>query len=350
MKSRFEHLLVALVFALLAAGLTLAFAEAKSSPPVIAQDQTPVPGTPAPEVMPTQNITYDNCVSCHQDMQDSWIHGPHGQAFSDPVFTASWNTQGQPGACLVCHTTGYDPTTGKSNAQSVSCEACHSPIPANHPKDNMPIDSSPDLCGKCHSDPRFSTTNWKLSAHYQREMTCTVCHDPHTAGMKSVQGAVNTIDASDLCENCHKDAMKNFPASKHAEAGVTCVNCHLGFNVGNSTDASNVDFATAHKAPDHSFMPTLDTCNKCHANQMHAPGESVAAAAIRAEEVGGTPTPEPTAVVTPVPPITDQPTPVSPIGFAGMAGLIGLAGGMVLAPWLERLYRQILKESKHGSN
>jgi hypothetical protein len=136
--------------------------------------------------------------------------------------------------------------------------------------------------------------------------------------------------------------MKNFPTSKHAEAGVTCVNCHLGFNVGGQS-TNNMDFATAHKAPDHSFLPSLDTCNKCHANQMHAPGEAMAAAAIKIEETGGTPTPEPSPVVSPIPPVSSEPSPVSPVGFATMASVLGLAVGMVLAPWLERAYRHLSK-------
>jgi len=172
-----------------------------------------------------------------------------------------------------------------------------------------------------------------------------MCHDPHTAGMKTVAGVPNTQDASALCANCHKTAMKNFPTSKHAEAGVTCVNCHLGFNVGTS-NVSATDYISAHKAPDHSFMPTLGTCTTCHANQMHAPGVAIAAAAIQAEVAGGTPTPQPAPTATAIPPLTNQPAPVGPLGFAGLAGLLGLAGGMVLSPWLERLYRRL--SSKDG--
>jgi len=340
-KTRFLHFLFALAVAVLLAGATLVAAQAQTEePPVTA---TPAPAAPAPAT----NMTYDTCTNCHTDVYNTWKTGPHGQALSDPVFAEVWKAQGNPGACLVCHATGYDPATGKSTAQGVSCEACHSPIPANHPSDNMPVDKSSDLCGKCHSDPRFTTENWKLSVHYQRNMTCSVCHDAHTAGMKTIEGAPATSDASALCANCHKDAMKNFPTSKHAAAGVTCVNCHLGFNVGEK-DAAVTDFATAHKAPDHNFLPTLETCNKCHADQMHAPGQAVAAAAIKVEASGGTPTSAPTAVATPVPPIaTNQPVPVSPIGFASMAGLLGLAGGMVLAPWLERLYHKYVKGGKH---
>jgi hypothetical protein len=41
--------------------------------------------------------------------------------------------------------------------------------------------------------------------------------------------------------------------------------------------------------------------------------------------------------------VTPVPDPVSPVGFSLMAGLIGLAGGMVLAPWLERWYHRNVK-------
>ncbi len=325
-----KRIILSILFALFAAGVTL----------LVAQAQTPQP------IQPSNIMTGDSCVTCHNGINDTWKSGSHGQAVSDPIFSEAWNTQGKPGACLVCHTTGYDPATGTSEADGVTCIACHSPIPANHPTDNMPIDASPNLCGKCHSDPRFAVENWKLSAHYQRSMTCSVCHDPHTAGMKTVAGTKTTSsDASDLCANCHKDAMKNFPTSKHAEAGVTCVNCHLGFNVG-ASNVNPLDFVNAHKAPDHSFKPTLDTCNTCHVNQMHAPGQAVAAAAIKIEEAGGTPTPQPGPAATAIPPITNQPASVSPLGFAGLAGFLGLAGGMVLSPWLEKLYRRMNKDGR----
>ena len=316
MMTVFKRLGFALAIALTLASTTLLVAQAQSS-----------------DSSPTRT---GDCASCHQDTHDSWQTGAHGQALASSTFQKEWEAQGKPGACLVCHTTGYDPATGTWDEEGVACEACHSPVPANHPKDNMPIDKSSDLCGRCHSDPSFGSTNWQASTHYQRGMTCSVCHDPHSAGMKSAMG-VPQPDASGLCMNCHKDAMKNFPTSKHAQVGVTCVNCHLGFNAKDKT------FEEAHKAPDHDFLPSLDTCGKCHADQMHAPGEAVAAAAIKMEHLGGTPTPHPTPVATAVPSVSSEPAPVSPLGFAGIAGLIGLAGGMVLAPWLERAYRQYIQ-------
>jgi hypothetical protein len=44
--------------------------------------------------------------------------------------------------------------------------------------------------------------------------------------------------------------------------------------------------------------------------------------------------------------VTPEPTPVSPMGYASLAGLIGLAAGMVMAPWLEKAYRRVLKRAE----
>jgi hypothetical protein len=48
--------------------------------------------------------------------------------------------------------------------------------------------------------------------------------------------------------------------------------------------------------------------------------------------------------------VTPEPDAVSPIGFSVLAGMIGLAGGMVLAPWLERWYRNFAKHDTEHNN
>jgi hypothetical protein len=58
---------------------------------------------------------------------------------------------------------------------------------------------------------------------------------------------------------------------------------------------------------------------------------------------------EPTAEVSATP-VTPEPEPVSPMGFSALAGMIGLAGGMVLAPWLEHWFQRTVKETEEESN
>jgi hypothetical protein len=119
-----------------------------------------------------------------------------------------------------------------------------------------------------------------------------------------------------------------FPYSKHNQAGVSCVDCHLRhFTVGSND---------VHALPDHSFVASIATCSACHADQMHAqPVEAATLLTTPTSPIEGTPTPGA---------VASGPTPVSPLGFAGLAGLVGLAGGMVLQPWLEKAYHKMNKK------
>lgn len=311
---------IAILFALLVTAATYMIAQGRTEPAQALQQ---------PELQQQPNA----CSGCHSKFSDAWQSGSHGHASSDPLFTQMWTDQGKPGACLVCHVTGYDPALGTWKEDGVSCEGCHGPIPAGHlsdPVDNpVPVDRTSDLCGRCHSGDRFNIGNWQTSTHFQRAMTCTVCHDPHSAILKTIQGQ-EEVGPSALCINCHSEVSMAFPYSKHNQAGVSCVECHLRhFEVG-STDV--------HAMPDHSFTASIATCSSCHADQMHAqPTETTIVA------TSETATTQP--VTTPTPgEVASNPSPVSPLGFAGLAGMIGLAGGMVLQPWLERAYRKINKK------
>src|SRR5665648_200766 len=127
--TRLERFIISLMFALMVAGVTL----------VVASAQTPDPTNPVATTQAQQGTTESRCGNCHSDYQNAWFTGAHGHASSDPVFAESWNSQGKPGACLVCHVTGYDPTTATWEQDGVSCEACHGPVVADHPKEPMPV-------------------------------------------------------------------------------------------------------------------------------------------------------------------------------------------------------------------
>lgn len=321
MTSRIERFLIAIMFALLAAGVTLIVASAQEGAAPSAQ---------------TGGFTSD-CTVCHTEFQMSWENGAHGKAGTDPIFLDEWTKQGKPGACLVCHTTGYDPATATYKADGVTCEACHGPAPADHPKSPMPVNRTTDLCGQCHSDTRFGWQDWKVSTHYQRGMECTTCHDPHSAALKKVSGegtAEGADDVSALCINCHQEHSMDFPYTSHNQKGVSCVDCHVNH-------LENTDRA-AHTVPDHSFNANLDSCNTCHAEQMHSSTEAVSGSSA--------PMAAPTTDESLMAGVTPEPEPVSPIGFSALAGILGLAGGMVLAPWLERWYQRAVKHNREEDN
>jgi hypothetical protein len=69
-----------------------------------------------------------------------------------------------------------------------------------------------------------------------------------------------------------------------------------------------------------------------------------------AKATEGTSAPLAAGVEVPTVSVTPEPEAVSPMGFSAMAGMIGLAGGMVLAPWLERWFRRAVKQNKEEDN
>ena len=313
-----QRFLISIAIALVVAGATYLVAQASAH---LSAGATPV-----------QAQKQIECSVCHQKFTDALAAGTHGHSMSDAKFDQMWTDQGKPGACLVCHATGYDPANGSVQIDSVSCADCHNPIPPNHstsPSANpVPVDRTNNLCGRCHSDARFGLAQWQTSVHYAVGMTCTVCHDPHTAALKTVAGSEDK-GPSALCLNCHNEVAMKFPYSIHSKAGLSCVDCHLLHPEAAATQ-------DVHAMPDHSFTASLATCTACHSDQMHTEGSAAIATPGAA-----TPLPEMTPTPTLVPAVADKPAPVSPAGFSGLAGLLGLAGGMVLQPWLEKFYHRI---------
>jgi predicted CXXCH cytochrome family protein len=161
-------------------------------------------------------------------------------------------------------------------------------------------------------------------------MECATCHDPHSATLKKATGPRDaqptTDDVSQLCINCHKEHSMTFSYTSHNQKGVTCVDCHV----------KNFGDPAASTVPDHSFNASLASCNTCHAEQMHSVTEAK----------DGTSAPLAAQVEAPAIAVAPEPEAVSPMGFSAMAGMIGLAGGMVLAPWLERWFRRSVKQNK----
>lgn len=251
-----------------------------------------------------------DCKSCHPAFYDAWEQSAHGNATSDPAFRQAWEAKGEPVDCLVCHVTGLNATAGEWEEDGVSCKACHSPITANHPKEPMTADSSAATCGKCHPETYFE---WQVSAHSNEGLDCYGCHDPHMTSLKAESPAL-------LCASCHVDRSSNFTHSAHSEQGLTCANCHLVEQDPAADEGSS--------AKDHSFFVSLESCNSCHVYQMHDPVEAHL-------EVPTPPEPDAMSAVEHAS-VFAEPDPVSPIGFATLAGLIGIAFGIVAAPWIEK--------------
>ena len=77
---------------------------------------------------PPEHTSDQDCKECHLDVADSWSHSPHAHAYDDPVFQDRWNGMGEPGECLLCHTTNYQSTSGDFTAPGVDCEIARSAL------------------------------------------------------------------------------------------------------------------------------------------------------------------------------------------------------------------------------
>jgi predicted CXXCH cytochrome family protein len=107
-------------------------------------------------------------------------------------------------------------------------------------------------------DEVYNYGSFKQSRMYAAGVTCSDCHDPHSAKLKFSGDAV--------CTQCHADAYAK-PAHSHHEGvkpALTCVSCHMPERT----------FMVIDKRHDHSFriprpdltdkFETSNACNDCH--------------------------------------------------------------------------------------
>lgn len=303
MKIVLKRIAYGILFAIPLMLLTYAFAQA--SPPVDTNTQVQV-------------SQEQDCKGCHPAFYETWEDGLHGQSFSDPAFQKAWKEGGESVECLSCHVTGYDARTGNWEGEGVTCDRCHNPVPDNHPQEPMPVARSADLCGECHTETFFQ---WQASVHRQKDLGCETCHDPHGSQLLAE-------DEAGLCASCHKARSSDFSHTQHSQEGLACADCHMA-DLGEQVNQANGNKGNT----DHSFFVSLDTCNGCHVYQMHDP------VAVHEEEPPAENLDPMASVETSS--VLAAPRPVNPFGFALLAGLVGLAAGVVLAPWIERFQNKI---------
>jgi predicted CXXCH cytochrome family protein len=206
------------------------------------------------DTQPHPTADAQSCGECHLDIANSWSQSPHAHALDDANFQQRWQALGQPGDCLLCHTTNYQATTGEYDAAGVSCEACHGKIDPNHPPAATPIRADTEYCGTCHTT---TLAEWRLTGHAKADVGCTDCHDPHS--QKPL-----FEDPDEMCINCHKDSMGPYLEDLHAQKGIGCVDCHELVIPPDNPPADGI------VPTGHTFTITPETCVACHTDALHA--------------------------------------------------------------------------------
>ena len=249
-----------------------------------------------------------------------WFHQYPGDFF-EPHDWLSWSKGGQNWntMCSSCHSTHLtknyneqaDSFSTKYEDITVSCEACHGSGLMHQKFHTKKTDKDPyknmdfitpktqvNSCGGCHarrtmltdiSDPfpkmldqyvvqkltnEFYEPDGQIreedyvygsflsSKMYRHNVTCTNCHNPHTAKLK--------MQGNDLCLQCHDSKKYNEESHTHhpkQSDGALCVNCHMDgkFYMGN-------DYRRDHSfripRPDQTVKyGTSNACNSCHTDK-----------------------------------------------------------------------------------
>jgi len=224
----------------------------------------------------------------------------------------NWNMM-----CAECHSTNlqknYDEKSRSYNTTwteiDVSCQACHGPGSRHVDKPQEPyrIKSEIDACARCHSrrtivsgeyehnkpfmdhyapalleerlyfpdgqikDEVYVYGSFIQTKKYKAGVTCTNCHDPHTARLK--------FSGNALCAQCHQEkppeAFKTLTAKLydtpkhhfHKSEPIRCVDCHMPARKYMVVDPRR-DHSFRVPRPDLSVkLGTPNSCNVCHADK-----------------------------------------------------------------------------------
>ncbi|MCB8966471.1 MAG: hypothetical protein H6660_06205 [Ardenticatenaceae bacterium] len=243
-KSIFWPLVSGLVVGIISLVLTVSLASA-----------APTLQTEGDEVAPDVEILdSQSCQECHLDVSNHWSESPHAHAYDDPYFQERWEALGEPGECLFCHTTNYQPAIGEFDEEGIACDACHGEVTAAHPPEPVPVKADTEYCGTCHTT---TLGEWRQTGHATADVGCNDCHDPHS------QRPLFEV-ADDMCINCHQDSMERYLEDLHVTKGIGCVDCHaLVIPPDPIPDDGIVPTG-------HAFNITPATCVACHTDALHA--------------------------------------------------------------------------------
>lgn len=151
-----------------------------------------------------------------------------------------------PQECQECHEQAYGLWENSHHYEkNVSCTVCHKLAEGvgEHPDfAKYSVEGERDTCLVCHDEVTGENIAGQLavSQHGQVGLTCISCHEQHSQSLKLVDGART------VCENCHKSQTKIMLDSTHFQAGLSCVNCHMG------------------EDKNHTLIVAVQTCDKCH--------------------------------------------------------------------------------------
>ena len=139
--------------------------------------------------------------------------------------------------CRSCHPDLYETWSETRHAPGIGCEACHGPG-SEHAVTRAPhlisIDTSAELCSKCHSrnngtvieaENGFIKQQQQLNEYqatsHGKKLLCSTCHNTHYSLQTSRDEAIKAA-----CNDCHADKVVYLNMQS-----LDCLDCHMPFAV-----------------------------------------------------------------------------------------------------------------------
>ena len=176
-----------------------------------------------------------------------------------------------PGAepCIECHEQETDAWQNSPHARASSddqmpgatCEDCHGQYVDDHPNaDVMQLTVDSSICSQCHTS---TFSQWEKSRHAEAGVQCIGCHLSHSQEFRLTDEA--------LCGACHRDQLQDFSHSVHARGDVICTDCHLSSTEGQQlAQVGTGPLSATILAPNHDFTTVLASdCAGCHGPDLH---------------------------------------------------------------------------------
>jgi DmsE family decaheme c-type cytochrome len=166
------------------------------------------------------------CTSCHGE-SPTHINKPEGVDERPKPEKTFGRTSPTPiaerdGVCLTCHQNGPRThwLTSMHAARDISCTSCHQ-VHTAHDKVRDKV-SQPEVCFDCHKEQRTQIRRPSRHPITEGLVACSDCHNPHgTAGEKMlVRDNVN-----DTCYSCHMEKRGPFVRT-HQPVQENCAICH----------------------------------------------------------------------------------------------------------------------------
>ncbi|WP_345337000.1 cytochrome C [Ferrimonas pelagia] len=145
-------------------------------------------------------------------------------------------------SCEECHGAGGHMVDGNGGGMPSNCERCHQRFvwneAAQEADERNPFNSYfKSACPSCGTEG----SQMYFSAHYEKGMRCSTCHDPHEVTKNDWTSDVTYTNQKKACKDCHEVQGEFFANSGKGHQAGGCRGCHMP-NMGSCENFAEIQF------------------------------------------------------------------------------------------------------------